>query len=88
MTDTDTKSQWIQCGAPPLKSLEDQLAAARRELKLRESTYPRWIAQGKTTAAIAQHEIDCMRSIVATVERAKLLREVSEEIAALAAKME
>jgi hypothetical protein len=50
-------------------SIEDQLRAARRELKLRERFYPGWIAQGRLTSATADHELAAMRAIVGTLEQ-------------------
>lgn len=45
-----------------------QLAAAKRELSLRRSAYPRWVEARRMTQASAEHEIACMESIVDTLE--------------------
>src|SRR6478672_7720338 len=37
----------------PLASLEDQVACVRRELAMRERVYPRWVSEGRMTAAKA-----------------------------------
>lgn len=42
----------------------DKLACAKRELRMREQVYPRWIAQGKIKEAQARHEFAVMRAIV------------------------
>jgi len=47
---------------PPTK--EELIACARRELSMRQSVYPRWIASGKMTREKADHEILCMEEIV------------------------
>lgn len=46
----------------------DQLAAAQREVKMRERVYPRWVQQGKMTQAKADAELAAMRAICATLE--------------------
>lgn len=63
-----------------MKPLADQLACARRELALRRSCYPKWVQQGRMTQQKADDEIACMEGIVYTVERAKLLEEVTEKM--------
>lgn len=49
-------------------SITDQLASARRELKLRRRVYPQWVATGRLRQDTADHEIACMEAIVATLE--------------------
>lgn len=63
-----------------MKSLADMLDAARRELAMRKSTYPKWVASGRMTQAKADHETECMSAIVERIEMLKLLAEVSEEM--------
>lgn len=63
-----------------MKSLADMLDAARRELAMRKSCYPKWIVSGRMTQAKADHEIACMEGIVERIEMLKLLEEVSEEM--------
>lgn len=55
--------------------LVDQIAAAWREVKMRERVYPRWTATGKMTQAKADHEIAAMRAIYETL---KALRDERE----------
>lgn len=63
-----------------MKSLTEQLAAARRELAMRQRVYPKWINAGKLTPAKATHEVDCMDAIVQTLERALELETISAEL--------
>jgi hypothetical protein len=48
-------------------SLSDQLACARRELKLRTSLYPRWVAAEQMTDRAAKRELAGMTAIVQTL---------------------
>lgn len=48
-------------------SIQEQVAGARRELAMRESAYPRWVARGKMTSAKAVHELSVMRAILETL---------------------
>ena len=64
-------------GVPGLAA---QVACAQRELALRRNTYPKQVAAGRMTAARAAQETAAMAAIVATLERCRLLEEVSEEI--------
>lgn len=50
-------------------SLEVQLKAARRELAMRKSAYPKWVKAGKMTEAKASDETEAMAAIVETLER-------------------
>lgn len=50
-------------------TLRDQLAAARRELALRRSAYPKWIASGRMAKDKAEHEIAAMQAIVETLQK-------------------
>lgn len=63
-----------------MKSLADMLDAARRELAMRKSAYPKWVAGGRMSQAKADHETECMAGIVERIEMLKLLEEVSEEM--------
>lgn len=65
-----------------MKSLADQIKCAKRELALRRSAYPRWIARGTLKQADADHEIESMEAIVATLEKLKMLEEVGDEMKA------
>ena len=61
-------------------SASEQLACARRELALRQSTYPKHVAAGRMTAEKAAKETAAMAAIVETLDRCLLLEQVSEEI--------
>lgn len=50
-------------------ALTEQLACARRELRLRTTCYPRWVAQEQMTEREAQRQIAAMTAIVRTLER-------------------
>ena len=50
-------------------SLLEQIACAERELRLRCSTYPKWVQQGRMDDDVAQKEISRMREIVNTLRR-------------------
>lgn len=49
-------------------SYADQIEAVRRELKLRESVYPRRVSDGKMTQALADRELARMRAVLRTLE--------------------
>jgi hypothetical protein len=49
-------------------SIDDQVEAARREVRQRERVYPRFIANGKMTQAAADREVARMKAIVKTLE--------------------
>lgn len=53
-----------------MKSLAEQVACVKRELALRRNVYPGWVRNGKMTQAKADHEIECMADVLATVEKA------------------
>ncbi len=63
-----------------MKPLSEQLNAALRELALRRNVYPKWVANGRMRQAAADHEIQCMESIVATLEKCLLLAEIGNEM--------
>lgn len=47
-----------------------KLVCAKRELKMRERVYPRWVAEGRMKAHQAQYEIETMAAIVADYQAA------------------
>lgn len=51
-----------------MKTLHEQIKAVRRELSMRIAVYPRRVESGKMTQEQAEHEIDCMRSVLAVLE--------------------
>lgn len=50
-------------------SIEEQIASVEREIRMRESTYPRWVEQRCMTVKTAEHEISCMQAVLATLRR-------------------
>lgn len=66
--------------ASRVKTIAEQLDAAERELAMRRRVYPKWVQDQKMTQAKADHETECMASIVKTLETLKMLREVSEQM--------
>lgn len=50
-------------------SIEEQIASVEREIRMRESAYPRWVEQRRMTVKTAEHEITCMRAVLATLQR-------------------
>lgn len=61
-------------------SLPDQVKCLKRELALRRNVYPGWVRGGRMSQAAADHEIAAMEAALATVEKVKMLEEVSVEI--------
>lgn len=55
--------------APIDHTFAEQLVAARRELNMRKSAYPRWVAIGKMTQHKADLELSLQAAIVRTLER-------------------
>lgn len=54
----------------PMKhTFTDQAEAARREVRLRERVYPRWVEGGRLSEKKAQLEISLMTTIAETLER-------------------
>jgi ribosome assembly protein YihI (activator of Der GTPase) len=53
-----------------MSDIKDKLRAARRELLLRRSLYPRRVKDGKLKQEVADHEIAVMEAIVADYEKA------------------
>jgi len=45
-------------------SVDEMRACIAREIRMREKSYPRWVAQGKLTKATADHELSCMYSVL------------------------
>ena len=65
-----------------MKTLKEQLASAKRELAYRNRVYPRWVKENRMPESKAKFEIECMESIIQTLEKANVLFEVSQEIMA------
>lgn len=50
-----------------MKTIEDQIACAKRELAIRERVYVKWVSTGKMTEAQYHHEIECMEAIASSL---------------------
>ena len=48
--------------------LTDQIKAAKRELALRKSAYPKWVTSGRMKREVADYEIAAMEAILASLE--------------------
>jgi hypothetical protein len=55
-------------GVPPFADL---IRCVERELGMREKVYPRWVAQGKLTEALAARELAMMGAVRARLVRAE-----------------
>ena len=51
--------------------IEEMIRCALREVHMRESVYPRWVAAGRLKQHVADNEIKVMRAIIDTLERVK-----------------
>jgi hypothetical protein len=49
-------------------SIADQIKAAKRELAMRQSAYPRFVARGSMRQEKADEEIAAMTAIIGTLE--------------------
>ncbi len=49
--------------------IQQQVDCVRRELKMRERVYPRWIASGKMTQTLAARELEAMRAVLETLQK-------------------
>ncbi len=50
-------------------TLEQQIACVRRELAMRQRVYPKWVTAGRMTQQQADHEVNAMTAVLATLER-------------------
>jgi hypothetical protein len=49
-------------------SLNLQIEVVEREIKMRESVYPRWVRSGKMRSGVADYELDGMRHVLLTLQ--------------------
>jgi hypothetical protein len=56
-----------------MKTLAEQIACAKRELALRRLVYRNRVAKNSMTQDEATHEIECMESIIKTLENQGVL---------------
>ena len=71
-------------------SLDEQIACARREVKMRQSMYPKWVSLRRMAAHTAEIELGKMQAIVETLEGVlavqERLRELEQQVKELTAK--
>jgi hypothetical protein len=51
----------------PQVTVEDQIACVRREIRMRQSVYPRWVDSGKMTPKKATDELEAMAAVLETL---------------------
>lgn len=51
-----------------IASIAEQIASVEREIRMRERVYPRWVEQRRMTVKTAEHELACMRAVLATLQ--------------------
>lgn len=49
-------------------TIEEQIQCVRREIRMRDQVYPRWVAAGKLKQEKSDHEIAAMKAVLATLE--------------------
>jgi len=47
---------------------KEQIDELKRELKMRESVYPKWVEAGKMTDRISRHRLNCLRAVIEDFE--------------------
>jgi hypothetical protein len=52
-------------------TLDEQIRDIGRELGMRRSCYPRWVASGKLKKETADHQIACMEDVYALLKSLK-----------------
>lgn len=60
-------------------TIDQQIAAVRREVGMRERVYPRFIAKGTLTEAEAERQIATMKAVQATLERLRDEQQAKKE---------
>ncbi len=50
-------------------NLHQQIACVRREIKMRQDVYPRWVGKGKLRQAEADYQIVAMQAVLETLEQ-------------------
>lgn len=60
--------------------LSEQLDAVRWEIAARRRNYPGFVRDGRMTQAAADKNIAVMEAVAVTVEKVKVLAEISEQI--------
>ena len=57
--------------APIQVSLKSQIACVEREIRMRQSAYPRWMENGRMTEQKAYAEIATMQAVLETLRKLK-----------------
>jgi len=57
--------------APPTVSIDEQIAAVRRELAMRRNVYRKWVTGGRMKQEVADKEIAAMEAVLATLQRVR-----------------
>jgi hypothetical protein len=50
-------------------TLDEQIAAVRREIAMRERVYPRQVGNGRMTQRLADRELELMRAVLETLTK-------------------
>jgi hypothetical protein len=48
-------------------TIDAQLACVQREIRMRERKYPEWVEAGRMNKFQADHELACMKAVLATL---------------------
>lgn len=49
-------------------TIEQQIKCVAREIKMRESVYPKWVASHKMSQDAADNQIACMKAVLETLK--------------------
>ena len=52
----------------PHCTIHGQIECVKREIRMREKVYPRWVKNGRMTAQKARDEIESMQAVLDTLE--------------------
>lgn len=52
-------------------TIDEQIECVKREIRMRERVYPKWVETRKMLAATAEAELARMRDVLATLEHVK-----------------
>ncbi|OGV45827.1 MAG: hypothetical protein A2017_18170 [Lentisphaerae bacterium GWF2_44_16] len=49
-------------------SIERQIACVKREIKMRENVYPKWVLSGRMSVETSKEEIEAMKGVLETLQ--------------------
>ena len=49
--------------------IAEQIACVEREIKMRQSVYPRWVSHGRMSYVTSQREIAAMQAVLETLRK-------------------